>query len=82
MKVALWTTAASLVTRSPSFLLRMSTSQSNNMSTSTDTKTKKPFAVIVQAEIQPNRMDEFLTMIAFNAAESRKEPGCLRFGTL
>ena len=78
MKVALWTTAASLVTRSPSFLLRMSTSQSNNMSTSA----KKPFAVIVQAEIQPNRMDEFLTMIAFNAAESRKEPGCLRFGTL
>lgn len=78
MKVALWTTAASLVTRSPSFLLRMSTSQSSNMSTSA----KKPFAVIVQAEIQPNRMDEFLTMIAFNAAESRKEPGCLRFGTL
>jgi hypothetical protein len=42
---------------------------------------KKPFAVIVQAEIQPDRMNEFLAMIELNAKESRKEPGCMRFGT-
>ena len=40
----------------------------------------KPFAVIVEAEIQPERMDEFLKMIENNAINSRKEPGCLRFG--
>ena len=54
---------------------------SNSMNSNANASAKKPFAVIVQAEIQPNRMEEFLTMIAFNAAESRKEPGCLRFGT-
>jgi len=43
---------------------------------------KKPFAVIVQAEIQPDRMNEFLAMIELNAKESRKEPGCMRFDVL
>lgn len=42
----------------------------------------KPFAVIVQAEIQPNRMEEFLQLIETNAVETRKEPGCLRFDVL
>lgn len=45
---------------------------------STDT----PFAVIVEAEIDPNRMAEFLQLIQTNAVESRKEPGCLRFDVL
>lgn len=40
----------------------------------------KPFAVVVTAEIQADRMDEFLDMIQFNAENSRKEPGCVRFG--
>jgi len=35
--------------------------------------------VIVILEIDPARVDEFLTVIQFNAAESVKEPGCLRF---
>ena len=42
----------------------------------------KPFAVVVQAEIEPDRMAEFLKMIETNAIESRKEPGCLRFDVL
>lgn len=59
-----------------------STSSLKAASTSTSTTSStKPFAVIVQAEVQMERMDEFLTMIAYNAAETRKEPGCLRFGT-
>jgi antibiotic biosynthesis monooxygenase (ABM) superfamily enzyme len=41
----------------------------------------KPFAVIVQAEIQPDRMDEFLQLMEENATNTRKEPGCIRFGT-
>jgi menaquinone-dependent protoporphyrinogen IX oxidase len=41
----------------------------------------KPFAVIVQAEIQPERVDEFVKLIEENAVNTRKEPGCLRFGT-
>jgi (4S)-4-hydroxy-5-phosphonooxypentane-2,3-dione isomerase len=44
--------------------------------------TNKPFAVIVQAEIQPDRMDEFLQLIETNAVETRKEPGCVRFDVL
>uniref|UniRef100_A0A7S3DVV9 ABM domain-containing protein n=1 Tax=Entomoneis paludosa TaxID=265537 RepID=A0A7S3DVV9_9STRA len=42
----------------------------------------KPFAVIVQATIEPDRMAEFLEMIQTNAEATRKEPGCLRFDVL
>ena len=35
--------------------------------------------VIVILEIDPARVEEFLEVIIYNAAESRKEPGCLRF---
>lgn len=35
--------------------------------------------VIVILEIDPARVDEFLEVILFNAAESVKEPGCTRF---
>jgi len=41
-----------------------------------------PFAVIVKAEIEPDRMAEFMEMIEFNAKETRKEPGCIRFDVL
>lgn len=43
---------------------------------------EKPFAVIVKATIEPDRMAEFLKMIEFNAKETRKEPDCLRFDVL
>lgn len=39
----------------------------------------RPFGVLVEAEIEPDRMGEFLNMIENNAIQSRKEPGCLRF---
>lgn len=42
----------------------------------------KPFAVVVQAEIEPDRMSEFLELIEKNAIETRKEPGCIRFDVL
>lgn len=41
-----------------------------------------PFGVIVEAVIDPNRVTEFLQLIEINAAESRKEPGCIRFDVL
>ena len=53
---------------------------SSHLFSSTSLNMSKPFAVIVEAEIQPERMDEFLKMIENNAVNSRKEPGCLRFG--
>ena len=53
------------------------TSTELNMSAAS---TDKPFAVVVQAEIQPDRMDEFLKLIQTNAENTRKEPGCIRFG--
>jgi (4S)-4-hydroxy-5-phosphonooxypentane-2,3-dione isomerase len=42
----------------------------------------RPFAVIVEAEIEPDRMGEFLELIENNAKETRKEPGCVRFDVL
>mmetsp|Transcript_8898 Transcript_8898/g.11147 ORF Transcript_8898/g.11147 Transcript_8898/m.11147 type:complete len:147 (+) Transcript_8898:137-577(+) len=39
----------------------------------------KPFAIVVDAEIQPDRIDEFLDLIEKDAVGSRAEPGCLRF---
>ena len=49
-------------------------------SSTTALKMSQPFAVIVEAEIQPDRVDELLKIMDNNARESRKEPGCLRFG--
>lgn len=43
---------------------------------------EKPFAVVVQATIEPDRMAEFLELIKTNAEETRKEPGCVRFDVL
>jgi quinol monooxygenase YgiN len=38
-----------------------------------------PFAIIVQAEIVPDRLEEFVKLIEINAVNSRKEPDCIRF---
>src|SRR5215472_13001100 len=35
--------------------------------------------IIVRLEVKPDRVDDFLNLVSFNAAESRKEPGNLRF---
>jgi len=35
--------------------------------------------VIVRLEVRPERLDDFLRLVTFNASESRKEPGNLRF---
>ena len=51
-------------------------------STTAMSATEKAFCVIVEAEIEPDRMAEFLKMIETNAIETRKEPGCLRFDVL
>ena len=38
-------------------------------------------AIVVDAEIKEDRMEEFLDLIEKDAVGSRAEPGCLRFGT-
>jgi autoinducer 2-degrading protein len=35
--------------------------------------------VIVSLEVRPERVDDFLKLVTYNASESRKEPGNLRF---
>ena len=35
--------------------------------------------LIVRLEVKPDRVDDFLKLVSFNASESRKEPGNLRF---
>mmetsp|Transcript_21297 Transcript_21297/g.43690 ORF Transcript_21297/g.43690 Transcript_21297/m.43690 type:complete len:153 (+) Transcript_21297:909-1367(+) len=42
----------------------------------------KPISIIVEADIKPERLDEFLELIQKNAEGSRKEPGCQRFDVL
>jgi (4S)-4-hydroxy-5-phosphonooxypentane-2,3-dione isomerase len=38
--------------------------------------------IVVRLEVKPERVDDFLKLVSFNAAESRKEPGNLRFDVL
>ena len=54
----------------------MSTPPSNTALSSTS----EVFGVIVEADIQPDRIDEFLDLIEKDAIGSRAEAGCLRFG--
>ena len=39
-------------------------------------------ALMVQVEIEPTRLDEFVDVIKADAEGSRTEPGCLRFDVL
>jgi (4S)-4-hydroxy-5-phosphonooxypentane-2,3-dione isomerase len=55
---------------------------STTVTTALSAAANKPFAVIVKAKIDPNRIDEFLTLMETNAQASRQEPGCLRFDVL
>ena len=44
---------------------------------------KQPaIAIVVDAEIKPDRVEEFLKVIEADAKGSRDEPGCLRFDVL
>ena len=54
----------------------MTTPSSNTALSST----LEVFGVIVEADIVPERIDEFLDLIEKDAVGSRAEPGCLRFG--
>ena len=35
--------------------------------------------IMVRLEVKPDRLDDFLNLVAFNASQSRKEAGNLRF---
>ena len=37
------------------------------------------YMVVVRLEVKPERVDDFLKLVSFNASETRKEPGNLRF---
>lgn len=41
-----------------------------------------PIAVVVNVEVKPDRLDDFLQVMDHDAIESRKEEGCLRFDVL
>jgi len=38
--------------------------------------------IVVRLEVKPDRIDDFLKLVSFNAGESRKEPGNLRFDVI
>ena len=40
------------------------------------------YFVCVRLEVAPDRLERFAELVKFNAANSRKEPGCLRFDVL
>ena len=50
--------------------------------TDNDYAVEPPLAIVVQAEIVPERLDEFLALIEHNAIQSRLEPECLRFDVI
>lgn len=56
----------------------MTTPSSNTALSST----LEVFGVIVEADIVPERIDEFLDLIEKDAVGSRAEPGCLRFDVM
>eukprot|EP00406_Dinophysis_acuminata_P056976 CAMPEP_0179301070 /NCGR_PEP_ID=MMETSP0797-20121207/47365_1 /TAXON_ID=47934 /ORGANISM="Dinophysis acuminata, Strain DAEP01" /LENGTH=129 /DNA_ID=CAMNT_0021010569 /DNA_START=21 /DNA_END=410 /DNA_ORIENTATION=+ len=43
---------------------------------------KTPVCVVVQLQIKPDRIDDFLAAMKVDADGSRAEPGCLRFDLL
>lgn len=45
-------------------------------------KPQHPLTIVVQVEIAPDRVDEFKEVLKYDAEESRKEEGCLRFDFL
>jgi hypothetical protein len=51
-----------------------------SMSSSALQSSNKPIAIMVDAEIKPDRLEEFLDIIEKDAIGSRSEPGCIRFG--
>lgn len=55
-----------------------------NMSTlpSDSSSSSKPIAIMVDAEIKPDRLNEFLDIIQRDAIGSRAEPGCIRFDVI
>jgi len=54
--------------------------QSIGCAMSSSSHVSKPFVIIVEAEIKPDRIEEFLDIIEKDAVGSRAEPGCLCFG--
>mmetsp|Transcript_18553 Transcript_18553/g.43999 ORF Transcript_18553/g.43999 Transcript_18553/m.43999 type:complete len:146 (+) Transcript_18553:53-490(+) len=80
-------TVLAAATRSASaFLLRSAASptfaSSSRAFSNSAMSAGKPISIIVEADIKPERMDEFLALIQKNAEGSRKEPGCQRFDVL
>jgi quinol monooxygenase YgiN len=73
-----------LVTNSAAFVVAMkyhqgANTQLNMANKSVNTTVNKPFCIVVDAEIHPDRIDEFLKVMEEDAAGSRAEPGCIRF---
>jgi autoinducer 2-degrading protein len=40
------------------------------------------YFVCVRMEVDPAKLDAFVELVRFNAANSRKEPGCVKFDVL
>merc|ERR1712157_518591 len=72
---------SSLATKSAQLTTKHSAILQQSLS-STATSTKMTVAVVVEAEIKEDRMDEFLKMVENNAVNSRKEEGNIRFDVL
>jgi len=41
-----------------------------------------PFAIVVEVEVKPDRVDDFLAAMKVDVEGSRQEEGCLRFDLL
>ena len=55
---------------------------SGGVSASLDGPVSEMVPVLVEVEVKPERLDEFLEVMRQDAAGSRTEPGCLRFDVM
>eukprot|EP00978_Attheya_sp_CCMP212_P026553 scaffold87560_cov69-Attheya_sp.AAC.1 len=71
----LWATVSTVVAFVPS------SSKNRAFRRSPSSSLGSSICIVVEAEILPDRRDEFLNVMEKDAVRSRAEPGCLRFGT-
>jgi (4S)-4-hydroxy-5-phosphonooxypentane-2,3-dione isomerase len=74
-----WRTGFNDCSRGKMRIYETNVGDSSSADCSSNNGNTEPFAIIVQAEIVPERLSEFMQLIEHNALQSRKEPQCIRF---
>lgn len=83
LHLAIFCTFSDALRAVPSTSLRTARTAALQLRGGTQTMVAEPpIAIVVDAEIEPSRVEEFIKIIEADALGSRNEPGCLRFDVL